>query len=150
LTDFATVGDLDLGDTRGVDREYALHAFAVGNLADSESGVHSGTAAGDHEAGEDLDTLFATFNNAAMDLHGISDIELGDILFQLLCFDLLDDIHGVLLRGKLMCCRVSVRCALTRGAGELEDLFRLCNSKKGATAKMVRISVLPVNRCRIE
>src|SRR6478735_7653988 len=82
--DFATVGHFDLRDPRGVQREHALHAFAVGNLAHGESGVHAGAAAGDHDAGEDLDPLLVAFLHAAMDLNAVTDVELGDILLQLL------------------------------------------------------------------
>jgi hypothetical protein len=83
-THFATVGDFDFRDPRGVEREYALDAFAVGNLADGEGGVHAGTATGENDASEDLDALFTTFNNPAMDLHGVADVEIGDVLLQLL------------------------------------------------------------------
>ena len=44
----------------------------------------------------------------------------------------------------------SVQCALTRGAGELEDPFPLCNSKKLYGAEIGRISVIPVNLRRIK
>jgi len=82
--DLATVGDFDLRDTRSVQRENTLNTFAVGNLAHGERGVHAGTTTSHHDASENLDALFATFNNAAMNLHGVSDIEIGDVLLQLL------------------------------------------------------------------
>jgi hypothetical protein len=37
-----------------------------------------------------------------VDLHGIADIECGDILFQLFLFDFVDDVHVVLLGGKFV------------------------------------------------
>jgi hypothetical protein len=98
--DFATVGDLDFRDPGSVEREYTLDAFTVGNLANGECGVHSGAAAGDDDPSEELDTLFATFHNAAVHLDGVADIEISDVLLQLLLLDLLNDMHGVLLRGK--------------------------------------------------
>jgi len=99
--DFAAVDDFDFGDAWGVDWENALDAFAVGDFPDGEGSVHAGTAAGDDQAFENLDTLFAAFHHAAMDFHGITDIERGDVLFQLLLLDLINDIHGM-LQGKGM------------------------------------------------
>jgi len=99
--DFATVGDFDLGDTWCVERKDALYTFAVGNLTDGESGIQADTTTCNHETGKDLDTLFVTFLNAAMNLDGVAYVELGDVLLHLLLLDLFDDVHGVLLRGKI-------------------------------------------------
>jgi hypothetical protein len=77
-----------------VERETTLDAFAVGNLADGERGVHASATTGDHNAGENLDTLLAAFDNAGVDLDRIADIEVNDVRFQLLLLDFLDDVHG--------------------------------------------------------
>ena len=42
-----------------------------------------------------LDTLFATFDHAIVDLDGITDIEVGNVWLHLLFLDLADDIHGL-------------------------------------------------------
>lgn len=89
--DLAAVGDLDFGDARGVDREDALDALAVGDFADGEGGVDGRSVACDDEAGEDLDTFLATFDNAAMDLDGVSDVEISDVWLELLLLDFLND-----------------------------------------------------------
>lgn len=99
--DFATVDDLNFGNARGMDWENALDAFTVGDFPNGEGSVHAGAAAGDDQAFKNLDTLFAAFHHAAMDFHGITDIERGDVLFQLLLLDLINDIHGM-LQGKGM------------------------------------------------
>lgn len=99
-TDFAAVGHFDFRNPRRVKWENALDAFTVGNFANGECSIHAGTTTCEDDASKNLDTLFATFNNAAMDLHGIADIEISDVLLQLLLLDLLNDMHGVLLLGK--------------------------------------------------
>jgi len=73
--DFAFVRDLDLGDTRSVQRENALDSLAVGNFTDGESGVDAAAALGDDETCEDLDALLAALNHPAMHLHGVADVE---------------------------------------------------------------------------
>ena len=45
-THLAAAEDLDLGDVGRVDREHALHALAVGNLADGEVLVDAGARSG--------------------------------------------------------------------------------------------------------
>lgn len=92
--DFATGADFDLGDTWGVERENALDALAIRNFTDGESFVDAAATLGDHETCEDLDTLFASLNHAAMDLDGITHIRIYDVCFELLLLDFLNDIHG--------------------------------------------------------
>lgn len=93
-THLAFVGYFDLGNTWSVNWEYALDAFAIRNLTNCECSVDAAAAFGDHETCEDLDALFATFNHSAMDFHGVAHVERGDVLFELLLFDFLDDVHG--------------------------------------------------------
>jgi len=92
--DFAFCGDLDFGDTWGVKWENAFDTFAVRYFTDGESSIDAATAFCDYEACEDLDTLFAAFDNPAMDFYGVANAEGGNILFDLLLFDFLDDVHG--------------------------------------------------------
>ena len=49
-TDLAAADDLDLGDVGRVDRENALDALAVGDLADSEALVDAGAGAANDDA----------------------------------------------------------------------------------------------------
>ena len=92
--DLAFVGHLDLGDTWCVKREYAFDTFAVGDFTNGEGGVDAAAALCDDEACEELDTLFATFDNAAMDLDGVAYVWLDDVFVKLLLFDFFDDVHG--------------------------------------------------------
>lgn len=92
--DFAFVGYFDLGDTWCVNWEYTLDTFAVRNLTDSECCVDAAAAFGDNETCEDLDALFATFDNAAMDFDGVTYVWDDDVFLELLLFDFFDDCHG--------------------------------------------------------
>jgi hypothetical protein len=80
----AFVGDFDFRNPGGVEGENPLDAFAIRNFAHRESGIHAGTTASQYDPSKNLDAFFAAFNNAAVHLHGVSDIELGNVLFQLL------------------------------------------------------------------
>lgn len=92
--DFAFVGDFNLRDTRRVKREYAFDTFAIGNFADGKSGVDAAATLCDDEASKDLDTLLTSFDNPAMNFDGVSDVERGEVGFELLLFDFPDNIHG--------------------------------------------------------
>ena len=74
--------------------EDALDAFSVGDLADGECGVDAAAAFCDDEACEDLDALFAAFDNAAVNFYGVTDVGADDVFLELLLFDFLDDVHG--------------------------------------------------------
>ena len=60
--DFALGDDFDFRDTWGVEREYTLDTFAVGNFTDGESGVDTAAAFGDDET---LIALCAEIEQAA-------------------------------------------------------------------------------------
>jgi len=146
--DFAFVGHFDLGDPWCVNRENPLNAFAVGNFTHGECSVHTGSAFCEDDACENLDPLFAAFDDPAMDLHGVTDIERGDVLFQLLLLDLFDDVHGVLFRGKWVGLRGSGGCAGFAG----RESYRLCRTI--ATPKSRKtggfFSVFSINGFRVE
>jgi hypothetical protein len=97
--DFAFGDHFDFCDTRGVEREYALDTFAVGNFTNGERGVDAGSAFGDNDACEDLDALFSAFDNAAMHFDRVAYIEFCNVLVELLLFDFLDDIHDLVRKG---------------------------------------------------
>jgi DNA polymerase III subunit delta' len=144
----AFVGHFDLGDPWGVNREDALDAFAVRDLADGESGVHAGSAFCEDDACENLDPLFAAFDDPAMDLHGVTDIERGDVLFQLLLLDLFDDVHGVLFRGKWVGLRGSGGCAGCAGRESYRLCWKIATPKSRKTGGF--FSMFSINGFRIE
>ena len=76
--------------------EYAFHAFTVGNFADGESFIDAGTALGDHNALENLDTFLAAFNNTSVNLDGITYVKWGHIRLELLLLDFVDNVHLLL------------------------------------------------------
>lgn len=92
--DLAAVGHLDLGNAWGVDWEYALDAFAIGDFSHCERGIHTGPAPSDDDAAKDLNALLATFHHSGVDLDGVSNVEVSDLGFKLFLFDLVDDVHG--------------------------------------------------------
>lgn len=114
--DFAFVCHFDLGDTRGVNREYTLNTFSVGNLADGESRVDAAAAFGDDETCEDLDALFATLDNTAMDFDGVAYVRDDDVFLELLLFDFFDDGHGDNVAEKCWWCAAE---ALPDARGEM-------------------------------
>ena len=97
--DFAAAQDLDLGDVGRVDREHALHALAVGNLAHGEVLVDAGAGAADHHALVGLGADAVALDHLHHHLDGIAGAELGHAALcrdgaHLLALELLDDIHG--------------------------------------------------------
>lgn len=91
-TDFAALDDFNLGHAGAVEGEHTLNAFAIGDTADGEGLAEAGTIAGDHDAGEDLDTLLVTFDHSRVNFDGIAGAEFRDILFDLVLLDLRDDL----------------------------------------------------------
>ena len=92
--DLAALGHLDLGNQRAVNWIDPFHAFAVAQLADGDGLALGEAALADDDAGKNLDTLLAAFDDALMDLDGIADIHVNEVGFHLLAVDLLEDIHG--------------------------------------------------------
>jgi hypothetical protein len=72
--------DLELGDGRGVERERALDADAVAQLAHGVGLVQATTLAGDHIPLEHLDTLFATLDDADVHLDLVTRCERGKVV----------------------------------------------------------------------
>lgn len=90
--------DLDFRDTRGVDRENALDTLAVGNTANGEIFIDPRPLPANHDTGINLDALLVAFNDAGVDLDGVSDIERVDVGFELFFFYGADDVHFILLK----------------------------------------------------
>ena len=89
--------DVDLRDSRAVDWELAFNPF-TGN--DSSNGKHfaaARTTSSDHGAGEDLDSLFVTFENLGVNVDRVPDFERGEFRFDLVLFD---QFHQFLRHGR--------------------------------------------------
>ena len=74
----AAADDLDLGDDRGVDREGALDADAVADLAHGEGLAHTGALAADDDALEDLHALLVALDHPHVDLQRVAGAEVRD------------------------------------------------------------------------
>ena len=88
----AVTDDLHLLNEGRVDGEHALHADAVGSAADGEGLGDAAVLLGDHSALEGLDALALAFLDANGDPNGVTDLELGPVLFD---HALGDDLHCV-------------------------------------------------------
>src|SRR5690606_27638623 len=98
-TDLAAANDFDAFDERRVNREYALDAFAVGDLANGEALVDAAARTGDADAFLGLYAGTGAFANADVDADGVAGFEfrqlaLGFDLGGLFGFQLLDNVHG--------------------------------------------------------
>ena len=95
-TDFSAGHNFHFLNAWAVDAEDTLYSSAVGDLTDGEAAVEAvAIALSDDDALEKLDPLFVPFFNFGVDLDGISDVEVGSVLLELLLFDLGDEVHGV-------------------------------------------------------
>ena len=63
-------------------REGALDAHAVGNLANGVGLTGSGTGAGDYDALEHLHTGFVAFDDLHVNLHSVASAEVGNVVAQ--------------------------------------------------------------------
>lgn len=94
--DLAAVDHFDLGDAGGVKGEHTLDTLTVRYLADSEGSVDFGATAGNDQAFENLNTLLAAFDNTAMHLDPVTDVEI-HVLLKLFLFDFINDVHELIL-----------------------------------------------------
>ena len=90
---------LDRVDQRRMDREDALDALAIGNLAHGEILVQPAARAADADALIGLHARALAFDHLDVDAQRVAGTEFGDFAFlgerrSLLFFELLDDIHG--------------------------------------------------------
>ena len=98
-TDLAAADDFDLGDVGRVDRENALDALAVGDLADREVLVDAGAGAADDDALVGLGADVIALDDLHHHLDGVAGAEFGHAALRrdgvhLLALDLLDNVHG--------------------------------------------------------
>ena len=79
--------DFHLVHARRVQRENALHAFAVADAADGEHLVQPATAPANDHAGKNLDALFVAFDHFGVHAHGIAHREIRGVLAKLFRFN---------------------------------------------------------------
>src|SRR5690606_3928456 len=96
--DLAAADHINAFDERRVDREYALDAFAVGNLANGEAFAETAARTGDADAFIGLYAGTAAFANADVHANGVAggefrQLALGFDLGGLFGFQFLDDVH---------------------------------------------------------
>src|ERR1700733_13132654 len=134
--------DRDLGDARAVDRESALDALAVRNLAYRERGVETSIAARDDDAFIRLDALAIAFDH--LDLHHdrIAGLERRYLARHALGIEFLDDVHRRLLRSRQRCRAAAAKilptksCARCRAAraGSAPAGAARCGPRSGSRA----------------
>ena len=74
-------------------REGALDAHAVGNLANGVGLTGSGTGAGDYDALEHLHTGFVAFDDLHVNLHSVASAEVGNVVAQRGGVDGIEGLH---------------------------------------------------------
>src|SRR5258706_2509983 len=82
---------LDLRDRRAVGLEHAFHAFTVRDLADRKRGIQAAILLRDDHTLVGLQTLPIAFRHADLDHYRIARGKVGDVLFELLLFDFVND-----------------------------------------------------------
>ena len=95
----AAAHQLDRVDHRRVEREHALDALAVGNLADREVLLDAAAGAADADALVGLDAGALAFDHLDVDDHGVARLEVRNVLaggelVELLLLELLNEVHG--------------------------------------------------------
>ena len=88
----AAAGDLDGLQVRGVNREGTLNADTEGDLTDGEGLTDAGALTTDADALEQLCTLVVALDNLYVYVEGIAWAEGRDIVAQLCCIDLVNNV----------------------------------------------------------
>lgn len=83
--------NFDLVDHGGVDREYALNAFAVADTTDGEGFVNTVAFQGYYDTAVNLDALFVAFLNAGVYADAITNLEVVAAFLELVLGDFADD-----------------------------------------------------------
>src|SRR6185369_4013851 len=123
----AAADELDRIDHRREQREHALDALAVGNLADREALVQAMAGAADADALVGLDAGALAFDHLDVDDHGVARLEVRNglargELVSLLLVERLNEVHG----------KFSVGCAPARLRERAEFLGRASFYDKAA------------------
>src|SRR5688572_22443123 len=90
--DIATSFHLDFRDGGAMGLEHALHALAMRNLSDRKRRVEPPVPLRDHDAFIGLESLAIAFRHAHLHDHGVPGCKVGDVLLELLLFDLVDNL----------------------------------------------------------
>jgi len=86
-TDPGAALHVHLRDEWRMQRINALDAFIIHDAADGKRLVDSAALAHDDGAGKHLDALLVAFNDARVNIDGIADVELRNILLEMRCLD---------------------------------------------------------------
>ena len=81
-TDVTAADELDVIDDRRVNREFTLDADLERDLADVERLADSVTVSADDHTLKNLNSAAVTFNNVYVNLHRVTDAEVGDVATQ--------------------------------------------------------------------
>src|SRR5262245_31620903 len=120
--DLAAADDLDGIDHGRIERENALHALAVGNLAHGEILVEAGAGAADAHALIALDAGALALDHLDVHEQRVAGLKIGNFLAggklcDLLFLELLDQVHGKSPSGSAI--RTGARSRHLCGSGEL-------------------------------
>src|SRR5215472_418774 len=95
-----------------MDEECALHADTVRDPAHRHVRTKASSGDANHKALEDLNALAGALHHLGVHPHGVARAELGQLVFLLLLFDLVDDVHDNLNAGEPpRPCRTVLACA---------------------------------------
>jgi hypothetical protein len=84
---------LDLLENWGVYWEGTLNAYLEGNLANGEGLADTVARATDYCALENLNTAAVTFNDVYVNLYGVTNAELWDVITQVWCVYNVKNVH---------------------------------------------------------
>ncbi len=92
-TDVTARDDLDVVDDRGVDGELTLDTDLEADLADGEGFADAIALTTRDDTLENLDTAAAAFNDVDVDLHVVTDTEIGDVALERCGIDCIELLH---------------------------------------------------------
>lgn len=84
--DFAAAQDLDVVDAGGVDEEDSFDSDSLEDAADGDGFGEAAAAFGDDGAFVGLDAFFAAFYDFDCDFYCVSDLDVGEVGFELFRF----------------------------------------------------------------
>ena len=87
--------NIDLVNVWGVHWEGTLHTNTEGNLTDGEGLADAGVLTLDHNTTENLHTGLGALDDLDVNVEGVTGAELWNIVAQLCCIDLVENMHGV-------------------------------------------------------
>src|SRR5947207_16012517 len=90
----------DSSDARGMNREDALDAFAVGNSANGKSLVQSAPFSSNHDASKNLDPFLVALHHPGVHANAVADLELRGVGLELFFLNSVDDpVHNTSSKG---------------------------------------------------